>query len=110
MVPRRFEDNSTGGASGETVILRVSVAGSVDLGVVVTVDSKMGVQEVLETTCRACVVTTGVSPAFCLFRALIGVSMIYSCLKLCVSHRRRQLMHSEMYKSVGLIQIAWAAK
>ncbi|KAL0457862.1 UNVERIFIED_CONTAM: hypothetical protein Slati_0413400 [Sesamum latifolium] len=47
MVPRRFEDNSTDGASGETVILGASVAGSADLGVVVAVGPKMGVREVL---------------------------------------------------------------
>ncbi|KAL0446390.1 UNVERIFIED_CONTAM: hypothetical protein Slati_1766900 [Sesamum latifolium] len=33
MVPRRFDDNSTGGASWKTVILEVSAARSADLGV-----------------------------------------------------------------------------
>ncbi|KAL0392997.1 UNVERIFIED_CONTAM: hypothetical protein Sradi_2522500 [Sesamum radiatum] len=44
MVPRRSEDSFTGGASGETVILGVSMAGSVDLGVFVVVDLEMGVK------------------------------------------------------------------
>ncbi|KAL0309169.1 UNVERIFIED_CONTAM: hypothetical protein Sradi_5859200 [Sesamum radiatum] len=73
MVPRRSEDSFTGGAFGETVILGVSVPGSVDLGVFVTVDPEIGVNGVLETTCKAWVVTKGVSPASCLFVALVGV-------------------------------------
>ncbi|KAL0416359.1 UNVERIFIED_CONTAM: hypothetical protein Slati_3467800 [Sesamum latifolium] len=84
MVPRRFEDSSSGGVSGETVILGVSAAGSAGLGVVVIVDPEIGVKEVLGTTCRAWVVTAGVSPSFCLFGVLVGVSIILSCLKLCV--------------------------
>ncbi|KAL0308896.1 UNVERIFIED_CONTAM: hypothetical protein Sradi_5831900 [Sesamum radiatum] len=84
MVPRTSKDSSMGGASGETVILGVFVARFVDLGVVVVVDPKMGVNWVHEMTCRAWVVTTGISPTFYLFAVLVGVSMIYSRLKLCV--------------------------
>ncbi|KAK4383602.1 hypothetical protein Sango_2759500 [Sesamum angolense] len=54
MVPRRFEDSSTSGAYGETMILGVSITGSVDLGAVVVADPERGVNGVLETTCRAC--------------------------------------------------------
>ncbi|KAL0451515.1 UNVERIFIED_CONTAM: hypothetical protein Slati_1129600 [Sesamum latifolium] len=73
MVPRRFEDSSTGGASGETVILEVSVAGSVDLGAAVVAAPEREVKNVLGTTCRAWVVAAGASPVFCLFGALVGV-------------------------------------
>ncbi|KAL0400023.1 UNVERIFIED_CONTAM: hypothetical protein Sradi_2345600 [Sesamum radiatum] len=76
MVLRRFEDSSTGGASEEIVILGASATGSAGLGVAVDVDLKMGVREVLETTCMVWVVTTGLSPAFYLPGAL-GVSIVF---------------------------------
>ncbi|KAL0445847.1 UNVERIFIED_CONTAM: hypothetical protein Slati_1712600 [Sesamum latifolium] len=84
MDPRRFEDSSTGGASEEIMVLGGSAGGSIDLDVVVAVDPKMGVREVLGTTCKAWVVTMGVSPAFCLFGALVGVFIVLSRLKLYV--------------------------
>ncbi|KAL0282202.1 UNVERIFIED_CONTAM: hypothetical protein Sangu_2963800 [Sesamum angustifolium] len=71
MVPRRSEDSSTGGASREMMILGMSVPGSVDLGVAVAMVPERGANGALETTCRAWVVP-------------LGVSMIYSRLKLCV--------------------------
>ncbi|KAL0283376.1 UNVERIFIED_CONTAM: hypothetical protein Sradi_1316900 [Sesamum radiatum] len=84
MVPSRSKDNSIGGAFGEMMILGVSVTKSIDLGVAITVDLERGVYRVLETICRAWVVPLGVSPAFYLFAALVGVFMINSRLKLCV--------------------------
>ncbi|KAL0283585.1 UNVERIFIED_CONTAM: hypothetical protein Sangu_2880600 [Sesamum angustifolium] len=66
------------------MILGVSMAGSIDLGVIAVVDPEMGVNGVFETTCKAWVVTMGISSAFCLLVALVGVSMIYSHLKPCV--------------------------
>ncbi|KAL0283059.1 UNVERIFIED_CONTAM: hypothetical protein Sangu_2889000 [Sesamum angustifolium] len=84
MVPRRSEDRSTSGVSGEMMILEVSLTRSIDLGVAIAVDLERGVNGVLEMTCRAWVVSLGVSPAFYLFATFVGVFMIYSRLKLCV--------------------------
>ncbi|KAL0282195.1 UNVERIFIED_CONTAM: hypothetical protein Sangu_2963100 [Sesamum angustifolium] len=84
MVPRRSKDSSTGGASGEMMILETSVPGSVNLGVAVAAVPERGVNEALETTYKAWVVPLDVFPAFYLFATLVGVSMIYSRLKLCV--------------------------
>ncbi|KAL0299847.1 UNVERIFIED_CONTAM: Desiccation-related protein PCC13-62 [Sesamum calycinum] len=69
---RRSGDSSTGGASGEMMILRVFVVWSVDLGVAVAVDPERGVNGMLETTCRAWVVSLGVSLPFCLFATLVA--------------------------------------
>ncbi|KAL0444366.1 UNVERIFIED_CONTAM: hypothetical protein Slati_2159300 [Sesamum latifolium] len=98
MVSGRFEDSSMGGASDEIVVLGGSAGGSVDLGGTDVVDQEMGVRELFEKTCRAWVVTTGVSPAFCLPGAL-GVFKVSSRLKLCDSHRQHQLMRPETHRS-----------
>ncbi|KAL0361565.1 UNVERIFIED_CONTAM: hypothetical protein Sradi_3841000 [Sesamum radiatum] len=64
MAPSRFNDNSTSEVSGETASLGGLAGGSADLGGTGVVDLGMGVKVVVEMTCRAWVVTAGVSPAF----------------------------------------------
>ncbi|KAL0314963.1 UNVERIFIED_CONTAM: hypothetical protein Sangu_2340700 [Sesamum angustifolium] len=84
MIPKRFEDSPTGGASREMTILEISVLGCADPSITVADDLERGTKGALETTYRAWVAPLDVSPTFCLFTMLVGVFMIYSRLQLCV--------------------------
>ncbi|KAL0309045.1 UNVERIFIED_CONTAM: hypothetical protein Sradi_5846800 [Sesamum radiatum] len=66
-----------GGAFGKMTILGMSVPGSADRGIIVVVDPEWGAKGRLGSA-------TGYLPGFLFVATLVGVSMIYSRLKLCV--------------------------